>query len=366
MTVGPDSFCDVSMIAPHRVDPAWASQKVPHPIWLDGIGGHTALDTIVEVPLQLQWGAPTDTLFMYVGPTPPEVDIILGRDAMNDLGGIIDCGSSRFFSKAHQLDIPMDSIASNQSRVTSNPITIMATSSGCSLAYCTFRNLGFTVKHWYAVDSDELCRNVAASIVPTSILTHIAPHDVTQLPNWVNNLHVDFHLDTSPCQPFSRARRNPPGFGDKLRTAPARHAAALYNRLRKVNPSIHHLVENVQFHHALQSDKTKFEEMWSSTFVPLNASDYGSPSSRPRQYLANFTDLSKLPTRPSLPPHLVMDHGHHPQSAVMPCVVATADTHNPPCSYPPKSKTLFPVSVEVMERLQGWPTNITAIAPDLS
>ena len=366
VTVGPDSFCDVSMIAPHRVDPAWASQKVPHPIWLDGIGGHTALDTIVEVPLQLQWNAPIDTLFMYVGPTPPEVDIILGRDAMNDLGGIIDCGSSRFFSKAHQLDIPMDSIASNQSRVTSNPITIMATSSGCSLAYCTFRNLGFTVKHWYAVDSDELCRNVAASIVPTSILTHIAPHDVTQLPNWVNNLHVDFHLDTSPCQPFSRARRNPPGFGDKLRTAPARHAAALYNRLRKVNPSIHHLVENVQFHHALQSDKTKFEEMWSSTFVPLNASDYGSPSSRPRQYLANFTDLSKLPTRPSLPPHLVMDHGHHPQSAVMPCVVATADTHNPPCSYPPKSKTLFPVSVEVMERLQGWPTNITAIAPDLS
>ena len=198
VTVGPDSFCDVSMIAPHRVDPAWASQKVPHPIWLDGIGGHTALDTIVEVPLQLQWNAPIDTLFMYVGPTPPEVDIILGRDAMNDLGGIIDCGSSRFFSKAHQLDIPMDSIASNQSRVTSNPITIMATSSGCSLAYCTFRNLGFTVKHWYAVDSDELCRNVAASIVPTSALTHIAPHDVTQLPNWVNNLHVDFHLDTSP------------------------------------------------------------------------------------------------------------------------------------------------------------------------
>ena len=251
VTVGPDTFCDVSMITPECVDPTWPTQKVQHPIWLDGIGGHAALDTVVEVPIQLQWAAPTDTLLMYVGPTPPGVDIIMGRDVLNALGGVVDCNASRFFATSHQLDIPIDSIAANQARTNSQPITVMATSSGCSLAYCTFRNLGFTIKQWYAVDSDELCRDVAATIVPKSELVHIAPHDVTQLPAWVNDLHVDFHLDTSPCQPFSRARRNPPGFGDAIRTAPARHAAALYSRLRQVNPSIYHLVENAQFHHAL-------------------------------------------------------------------------------------------------------------------
>ena len=47
-----------------------ADTKVERPIWLDGIGGHAALDTVVEVPLHLQWGTLSDTLLTYVGPTP--------------------------------------------------------------------------------------------------------------------------------------------------------------------------------------------------------------------------------------------------------------------------------------------------------
>ena len=39
VTVGPDTFCDVSMITPECVDPTWPTQKVQHPIWLDGIWG---------------------------------------------------------------------------------------------------------------------------------------------------------------------------------------------------------------------------------------------------------------------------------------------------------------------------------------
>ena len=361
LTIGPDTFCDVSMIDPAKVDPTWPSRKVTSPMWLNGIGGTAALDTVVLVPVRLQWGAPVDTLLMYVGATPPGVDVIMGRDVLNALGGIVDCTADRFFVAAHKLDIPIDSIASNRARVDAPPMTVMATSSGCSLAYCTMRNLGFTISKWYAVDNDELCRKVASTIVPAAELHHIEPHDVTQLPQWVNTLHVDLHLDTSPCQPFSRARRNPPGFRDTVRTAPARCAAALFRRLRQTNPNICHLVENVQFHRALQADKAQFEALWTSTFVPLNASDYGSPSSRPRQYLANFTDLSKLPKRPSLAPHLVLDPGHHPPAPVLPCVVTIPDTHNPPCSIPPGSKTPTLVSIEVMERLQGWPTGITDI-----
>ena len=366
VTVGPDTFCDVSMISPAQVDPAWPATKVNDPLWLNGIGGTTVCDTVVQVPLRLQWGAPTDTLLMYVGETPPGVDVILGRDMLNVLGGMLDCSADRFFVKAHKLDIPLDSIDDNMARVRAAPLTVMATSSGCSFAYCTVRNLGFTVDKWYAVDFDPLCRAVASTIVPHEALVHIEPHDVTQLPQWVNNLRIDLHLDTSPCQSFSRARRNPPGFRDLARTAPARSAAALHERLRKTNPNVHFLVENVQFHRALTADKATFENMWSSTFVPLNASDYGSPSSRPRQYLASFTDLSVLPCRPPLAPHLVLEDGHHPPGPIMPCVVTIADTHNPPCSLPPRSKTPIQVSVEVMERLQGWPAGITDIGPPMA
>ena len=87
LTVGPDTFCDISMISPSKVDPAWLSTRVADPLWLDGIGGNTSCDVVVQVPLRLQWGAPVDSLLMYVGETPPGVDVILGRDMLNVLGG---------------------------------------------------------------------------------------------------------------------------------------------------------------------------------------------------------------------------------------------------------------------------------------
>ena len=135
VTVGPDTFCDVSMISPAQVDPAWPATKVNDPLWLNGIGGTTVCDTVVQVPLRLQWGAPTDTLLMYVGETPPGVDVILGRDMLNVLGGMLDCSADRFFVKAHKLDIPLDSIDNNTARVRAAPLKVMATSSGCSFAY---------------------------------------------------------------------------------------------------------------------------------------------------------------------------------------------------------------------------------------
>ena len=87
------------------------------------------------------------------------------------------------------------------------------------------------------------------------------------------------HCDTSPCQPWSRCNGlNAKGFGNPdvkgsgdSRTATFRHANDLYKRLRKTNPDIKHIVENVVPARHPKKDQVKMEEMYGSKFTEINA-----------------------------------------------------------------------------------------------
>ena len=59
LTVGPDSFSDVTLVAPNKVDPSWQQLHVP-PIPYAGIGGLAPQDltTAVRIPIRMQWGSP--------------------------------------------------------------------------------------------------------------------------------------------------------------------------------------------------------------------------------------------------------------------------------------------------------------------
>ena len=80
MTVGPDTFADITLISKDAVKDEWRRIDVP-PITLDGIGGQSApVVQAVRVPLHLQWGAPAVHIYAFIGPTPRNVDMLMGVD----------------------------------------------------------------------------------------------------------------------------------------------------------------------------------------------------------------------------------------------------------------------------------------------
>ena len=169
---------------------------------------------------------------------------------------------------------------------------------------------GFDIKSWISIESDPKCREITRSIVPEHVL-QTPTHNVNNIPNELYSTHIDCHINTSPCQPFSRLQDSPKGFRDKERTSPLIAAANLHTRLKQTNPDIKMMVENVEFHSSLQYDFQKFQKMWNGTAMPLNAKEVGSPSSRPRQFITDITDLGKIQHINPMSPNDLLEHHRH-------------------------------------------------------
>jgi len=229
------------------------------------------------------------------------------------------------------------------------------------------RNLGFNIKRWISIENDPVCRSVTRKLVPDRHLQE-PTNDVTRIPNslW-NDADIDLHIDTSPCQPFSRLQDSPLGFRDLERTAPMREAAKLFKRLKQNNPHVtKKLVENVAFHPSLKLDFNKFQNMWCDRAVSLNASNFGSPSSRPREYMSDVVDLSRLQHVPALSPNELLPSGRHCQRKHMPCIVASMRTRTIPTAAGPNSKVETRLSMRESESMQGWPPGIISSRTDAS
>ena len=66
ITVGPDTFADISLISPEKFQPHWNRVTLP-PMGVPGIGGQApAITEAVQVPLQLQWGAKPVYVYAYI------------------------------------------------------------------------------------------------------------------------------------------------------------------------------------------------------------------------------------------------------------------------------------------------------------
>ena len=359
LTVGPDSFADVSLISPDKVSPEWKTTQMA-PMSVTGIGGKADLVTSVEIPMRLQWGAPLILIHAYVAATPPDVDLLMGVDVLDFLHAKIDRGAPRVTFPPLGISMQLSSVGANLRRVATRPLTVLATCSGCNFVYCTMRNLGFTIDKWVSVDNDAMCRRVTAKLVPPSQLEEPC-HDMASIPRALRKRHVDLHINTSPCQSFSRLQHKPLGFADKARAMPMVAAADLHRSLKRVNPHISKLVENVQFHPSLQVDNHKFQNMWADSSVVLNASDFGSPSSRPRQYMTDIVDLATLRAVPKLSPNDVLPLGRHCSSATMPCIVASPKTHTIPSVFDADTSTHCRLTAQESERMQGYHDDISAV-----
>ena len=128
---------------------------------------------------------------------------------------------------------------------------------------------------------------------------------------------------------------------------------------RRTNPHIRKLVENVRFHHSLTQDAARFRRMWDDTPVELNAKHYGSPSARPRQYMADFVNLHELHHQPPLSPNAILSTNRFCDSPHMPCIVAAEHTYNVPTVTDTVSKRRTRLTISECEQMMGWPAGIT-------
>ena len=74
-----------------------------------------------------------------MAPTPANVDFLMGCDVMDAFGRgtTVDRGAKRVIFPSERLSIPLETIQSNLSRVSTAPLRVLATCSGCNFVYCT-------------------------------------------------------------------------------------------------------------------------------------------------------------------------------------------------------------------------------------
>ena len=183
------------------------------------------------VPMRQQWGSAITEITAFVAEPPGVADLLLGDEALQRLEAHFDRAGGKLIYALQGLTIFLDSFSAIKSRMGTKPLSVLATCSGCSLAYCSLRNLGYTVSKWHAVEIDPQCRDVAATIVPPEQLLHLAPHDSTKVLPLIEGSIYDLHISTPPCQPWSRLQDSPMGFGD-TRSAPFKADASIFAAVR--------------------------------------------------------------------------------------------------------------------------------------
>ena len=341
--VGMDSFAEASVIRAGAVNPEWIQWKEDAvKERLTGLGGTVIGDHSVRMELAQRMNLGIDHLTaLVVDDLPGGIDIIIGKHHQRLLGLVHSQHMANRYhlkNENHDVTIQAEPAEVLTSRMERPPLKVLATSAGCNFFYETMINQGFRIKELHSIEIDPDCRATADSFIPKSVIKHIAPHDVNKVPGWVKKTHYDLHINTSNCQPFSRLQDEPLGFKDSRAKAMV-SAAALHRELKKVNPNILVFVENVIPHHKLVDVDREWEKMWEVPFFPIDAQHLGSACARPRMIGTNFAGPENLRRIMPVPQWWHIDDDALPTKPVMPCVVASQKTKNPPTLTTSKGST---------------------------
>ena len=259
------------------------------------------------------------------------------------------------------LEIPTEPPAVINARLNSAPITVVATNSGVSFAYCMLRNLGFIVSAWYTTEIDPTALVVAAQIVPSDQLRPLG--DTLTATAALTGIFAHLHISTPPCVAWSSCRGDAKGFKDPSAEI-FRASAAIHDILRATNPQIQVLVKNVPPHSGLPDYLQQMADLWHVPFRTLQATDVGSPASRTRVFGTNIVSISDLPYRRHRPDpsRFLSDPLVYCAKPHFSCLVASdTNTHQYPkarfrCSSPEPDRKLY---IAEAEAIQGWPQQIT-------
>jgi hypothetical protein len=358
LVCGIDSMSDVSLVSPLCIDPDWPSTDVSTTIF--GVGGESPVAKEVKTTIVVQWGASSIQVGLLVQDLPPGLDCLLGVDILDALETQIDRVSYRIFFGTLGIVAPMYTIQELCSRRAMRPMRVLAACAGGSFAYGAIYNMGYAIEKWSSIEDNLVCRDIASSIIHPDILHHVTPYNINSI-NEDHPIHLerfDLYVDTCPCQPWSRLRKYPGGFCD-YRAMALLSSMKLYTSLKKSNPAMRLIAENVQPDASLSADTGRMEHGWNAPAALINARNWGSGSSRPRVIFSNIANLSTIPLTKPAPAEWIIEKNHHISAAWIPCVVGSINTKNPPKKIHNTLGHSSRLTAVESEKAQGFPPGIT-------
>jgi hypothetical protein len=135
----------------------------------------------------------------------------------------------------------------------------------------------------------------------------------------------------------------------------------LHERAAFINPNIHFVVENVCHHPTLPDDLERMQNLWKCTPMTINAHTFGSPSNRTWLIFTNITTADDLKhrSRPTDPNKYLDSAEFYCPKGVIPCIVASLQTRNPPIVVHRQTGSRRFLSIHESEVAQGLPKGIT-------
>ena len=186
-------------------------------------------------------------------------------------------------------------------------------------------DMGYRIAVWDAVESNSEVAEVARMTYPQ--LNH-AGDDVAMF-----RVNGKYHLVLAgpPCQPWSTCRaagRSAKGFRDK-RAKPFREVCRIVKECVEVNPDTAFMVENVVVNSAVAGDAEVQGRLLGAEFQEVTPTRLGWPQSRTRRIAQNVvSSLDQLEEKVPFDPNVLLRPlGYRTDAAVVPCVMASLDTH---------------------------------------
>ena len=130
----------------------------------------------------------------------------------------------------------------------SGELKVLGLASGSGAPYLILRDLGWSIEKWVSCEIDKETSRVAKGINPQ---IRSPCHELLEMAKMESNGTYDLVLAATPCKGFSGASDELEGMGghdgDLLKAV-----ANIVNKVKKNNPHVRILMENVKLHPKLQ------------------------------------------------------------------------------------------------------------------
>ena len=333
-----DSAAELTLVRKSRIKSTWRVIKQNGP-QIHGFGGSSTCNQLIEMEIRLRWNAPTIIIHARVADDeqmPRGVDVLLGTKARHGLKVIDDAGNDRVTFPIQQLVVNMEPVVTLSMRQRHRALRIVDMCAGMSASYGAWKDMGWRVDTWLAIEKEKVPRKVAAYQGPE--IKHSGENDITKLSysRMVNELGgpPDVMTGGPPCQSYSSANPSGRATWDHERFNPFKACTNLIRRGLQENPVMVFMMENV-----VPAPRHKgVIDTWDKlvprdcAFVKVNAKDLGAPQSRPRMVSTNIAGGARnTRKRPPSDPNIFLDSGRCiTKQGVAPCIMARGnETYNP-------------------------------------
>ena len=359
-----DSAAELTLVRKSKIKSTWRVVKQNGP-QIHGFGGSSKCSQLVEMNIRLRWNSPTIIIRARVAEDeqmPRGVDVLLGTKARYGLKVIDDAGQDRVTFPEQKLVINMEPVVTLSMRQRHRALRVADMCAGMSASYGTWKDMGWRIETWLAIEKDATTREVAACQGPEvkhSKVTDITKMTYTRMEKELGG-PPDVMTGGPPCQSYSTANPTGRATKDHDRFNPFVACAELIKIGLQENPMMVFMMENVVPAARHKGVLERWNKMMPNdcAFVKVNARDLGAPQSRPRMISTNIAGgAANTRNKTPLDPDIFLNGGSC-TSRVAPCIMARGnDTYNPVRIS--DENGLRYADISELERLQGYSAGVS-------